>query len=138
MATSIRQAGALAIRTEKGVTKIALVRARKDPAHWIFPKGHIEPGESAAAAAARELLEEAGIEGTVIRRAGECSHRREGITYRVDYYLLRYRATRHAGESGREMRWCTIHGALELLTFANTRRILRAMSPAIRSLRSRA
>jgi diadenosine hexaphosphate hydrolase (ATP-forming) len=29
---------------------------------WIFPKGHIEPGESAEDTARREVLEEAGIE----------------------------------------------------------------------------
>ncbi len=30
--------------------------------YWSFPGGHIEPGESAAAAAKREVLEETGVE----------------------------------------------------------------------------
>ena len=33
---------------------------------WSLPGGHIEPGERAAAAAAREVLEEAGIEAEVL------------------------------------------------------------------------
>jgi 8-oxo-dGTP pyrophosphatase MutT (NUDIX family) len=28
---------------------------------WCFPKGHVEPGESAASAAVREILEETGL-----------------------------------------------------------------------------
>ena len=32
---------------------------------WTFPKGRVEVGETAAAAAAREAAEEAGVEGTV-------------------------------------------------------------------------
>jgi 8-oxo-dGTP pyrophosphatase MutT (NUDIX family) len=32
---------------------------------WTFPKGRVELGESAAAAAAREAAEEAGVEGTL-------------------------------------------------------------------------
>jgi 8-oxo-dGTP diphosphatase len=33
---------------------------------WSLPGGHIEPGERAAAAAAREVFEEAGIEAEVL------------------------------------------------------------------------
>lgn len=36
-----------------------------DKGHYIFPKGGVKTGESLKAAAAREALEEAGIEGIV-------------------------------------------------------------------------
>ena len=32
---------------------------------WTFPKGRIERGETASAAAAREAAEEAGVQGTI-------------------------------------------------------------------------
>jgi diadenosine hexaphosphate hydrolase (ATP-forming) len=32
--------------------------------HWVFPKGHIDPGESALEAALREVEEEAGVVAT--------------------------------------------------------------------------
>jgi 8-oxo-dGTP pyrophosphatase MutT (NUDIX family) len=37
---------------------------------WSLPKGHIEPGESAEAAAIREVHEETGIVGRVIAPLG--------------------------------------------------------------------
>ena len=37
---------------------------------WIFPKGHVEPGESPEEAARREVLEETGMEIEVGTRLG--------------------------------------------------------------------
>jgi len=37
---------------------------------WSLPKGHIEPGETAEDAAVREVAEETGIRGRVLRQLG--------------------------------------------------------------------
>src|ERR1700752_2975610 len=37
---------------------------------WSLPKGHLEPGESAEAAAIREVAEETGITGQVLAPLG--------------------------------------------------------------------
>jgi len=50
------QAGAITMRGKK----VLIVRAKKNPLDWIFPKGHVERGESLAETACRELAEEAG------------------------------------------------------------------------------
>lgn len=41
---------------------------------WSLPKGHLEPGETAEQAAVREVREETGITGAVIRRLGEIDY----------------------------------------------------------------
>jgi mutator protein MutT len=53
--------------------------------YWEFPGGKCEPGESAAAAAARECLEEIGLEVTVGRLRREVVHR-----YPHDWVHLAY------------------------------------------------
>ncbi len=54
-------AGALVWRRDKGVLQVALVhRPRYDD--WSWPKGKLDPGECWSGAAAREVLEETGLE----------------------------------------------------------------------------
>ncbi|HEY9389017.1 MAG TPA: NUDIX hydrolase [Mycobacteriales bacterium] len=45
-------------------------RNRRGRMLWSLPKGHIEPGETAEAAAMREVAEETGITGQIIARLG--------------------------------------------------------------------
>ncbi len=115
--TVIRQSGAILLHQIKSGTELLLKKKKKNPAHWIFPKGHIEPGETAEAAAARELLEEAGVEGCVTRPLGTCLFARNGKSYSVTYFLLQYVSTPSAGEAGREPTWYPVETAMELLSF---------------------
>lgn len=52
--------GAVVFRKENGNIKFLLIRNRRS-AHWGFPKGHIEPGETKEETAIREVLEETGL-----------------------------------------------------------------------------
>ena len=52
--------GAVVFRREDEQKKFLLIRNKRS-AHWGFPKGHIEPGESNEQTAIREVLEETGI-----------------------------------------------------------------------------
>lgn len=56
--------GAIAVVYHKG--QFLLVKRRKDPnaGTWGFPGGHVELGETALQAAARELMEETSVTGT--------------------------------------------------------------------------
>src|SRR5215213_7244397 len=55
----VRQAGAIVVRFDDDEPRLLLVTARRNPKTWIFPKGHIEDGETPAEAAVREAREEA-------------------------------------------------------------------------------
>ena len=51
--------------------------------HWIFPKGHVEPGESPAQAAEREVLEETGVRAVAGRFLGTVAYTRGDGYYEV-------------------------------------------------------
>jgi ADP-ribose pyrophosphatase YjhB (NUDIX family) len=120
----IPQAGAIVFRSERGEARVLLVRAKSAPHPWIFPKGHLERGESMAAAALREASEETGIDGVVVGLAGlPLAFRSKGEDVSVEYYLVRL--TREApSPEGREKRWCTIPDALALLEHQDARKLL--------------
>jgi len=52
-------AGGVVIKKEKNEPRILLIK--DSYGHWIWPKGHIEKGESAEEAALREVSEETGL-----------------------------------------------------------------------------
>lgn len=132
----ISQAGAVVFRTDGGSVRILLVRARRDPSVWVFPKGHLEEGESHVAAALREAQEEAGIEGTVVGLAGPTLTFQSGDEQvAVEYYLVRLTAEA-ASPEGREKVWLSPDEALERLIFQNARDLLRAALREIERFRA--
>jgi hypothetical protein len=69
------QAAALPFRILPGVANMAgeaidvLLVTSRDTGRWVLPKGNIESGETASAAAEREAAEEAGVSGVVAHAA---------------------------------------------------------------------
>jgi 8-oxo-dGTP pyrophosphatase MutT (NUDIX family) len=61
---TIRQIAALCWRMHKGHVEVLLITSR-ETGRWVIPKGWPMDGLSAAAAAAREAWEEAGVEGEI-------------------------------------------------------------------------
>jgi diadenosine hexaphosphate hydrolase (ATP-forming) len=120
----IEQAGGIVVRNDGDGPLVLLVRAKKDPALWIFPKGHIEPGETAAAAALRETHEEAGLTGELLGPVGEPLEFQSGCELvRVQYFLIRP-IVESASSEGREKRWFALDEARRTLSFDNARRLL--------------
>lgn len=117
--SSPTHAGGIVIRDGPDEPLILLVRARTDPTLWIFPKGHIEAGETAACAALREVREEAGVAATVVRHVGDMPI----TTGRAAIFLMRYIADVPASEQ-RESTWCSPHDACRLLTYSESRALL--------------
>ena len=47
-----------------------MISSHRDPSSWIVPGGGVEPNESSLEAAHRELYEEAGVKGRLVRELG--------------------------------------------------------------------
>jgi ADP-ribose pyrophosphatase YjhB (NUDIX family) len=122
---TIRQSGAIVVRLDAKEPRVLLVTAKRNPRNWIFPKGHIEKGETPEAAALREAKEEAGVMGKLIGPAGVLEYSFLGVKARVEYFLAVL--TRETGEpeDGRARVWCRLDEALERLSYKNTRKLLR-------------
>ena len=124
MADAVPQAGGIAFRGSGRDLKILLVTSKKQQGFWIFPKGHVEPGETAAAAGVRETQEEAGVSGDLLGPAGTLEYDWGGKRYRVEYFLIRATSETPAND-GRTIAWLAFDQAIDRLSFDDTGRLLR-------------
>jgi 8-oxo-dGTP pyrophosphatase MutT (NUDIX family) len=102
---------------------------------WGIPKGHVEEGESAREAAAREVLEETGIQGEIEAALGDIEYSyaaaggggRRRIFKRVHFFLMRAMAGRFADRDDEmdAVRWFPIEGAEAVVTYENERVLVR-------------
>src|SRR5919198_276550 len=88
-------AGGVVVRNFRGRPHIAAVRV-KDGSVLALPKGHIDPGESAAEAAEREVREETGGSGDLVEKIDDIRYWyvRDGrrVLKVVSFFLFRYRS----------------------------------------------
>ena len=88
-------AGGVCVRRMRGRDYMAAVRV-KGGTVLALPKGHIEEGESGAEAAAREVREEAGVDGALVEKLGDVrywySRDGERVMKNVAFFLFRYRS----------------------------------------------
>ena len=125
MADRVLQAGGIVVRQDGDRLSVLLVRSKKDPAIWIFPKGHIDPGETAEVTALRETQEESGVEADLIAAIGEPLEFQSGHELvSVQYFLLRPTAEGPSPE-GRDKQWLGVDEALAALSFESARGLLR-------------
>jgi 8-oxo-dGTP pyrophosphatase MutT (NUDIX family) len=96
-----------------------------------LPKGHVDPGESALQAAEREVREEAGVVGELVRELGKARYwyRRDGqaIGKTVTFYLFTYvegDLDDHDDEV-EEARWIPLSEAQTALSYETERAMVK-------------
>jgi mutator protein MutT len=97
-------AGAV-VRDAEG--RILVVQRANEPSRgrWSLPGGRIEPGESAAEAAAREVREETGLDVVVGERLGIVDF---GPHVVADFAATVTGGTLRAGDDALDARWVTL------------------------------
>ncbi|TMM08799.1 MAG: NUDIX domain-containing protein [Actinobacteria bacterium] len=129
-------AGGLALRRFRGREFVAAVRV-KDGRVLALPKGHIDPGESAADAATRELREEAGIDGRLVEKLGDVKYwySRDGdrVMKVVSFFLFRYRSgsVRDHDFEVDSAEWVPLEDAPRLLSYRGEREMAEAALSAL-------
>ena len=103
---------------------------------WSLPKGHLEPGESAEAAAVREVAEETGITGEVVAPLGTIDFWFVADGQRVHKTVHHYLLLKVAGELSdadievSEVAWVPLGEATERLAYADERALVEKV-PAL-------
>lgn len=121
------------MRTIRRRPHLAAIRPQgREAGVWALPKGNIDPGESAAETAVREVREETGVEGRLVEKLGDVRYvytRRGGerVFKVVSFFLLRAGRGRIGAieEAMRievaEARWLPLDEAPRLLAYGGER-----------------
>jgi 8-oxo-dGTP pyrophosphatase MutT (NUDIX family) len=124
-----RSAGGLVLKSEHEQYN-GLIIGRATPRIWSLPKGHIEPNESIEAAATREVLEETGIQGTIIVKLSDIRYwfyaNKSKHSKIVHFFLMRYVSGVPLPQEGEvdEVLWVPLDELADMLTHVNERRLI--------------
>jgi 8-oxo-dGTP diphosphatase len=95
---------------------------------WIFPKGHINRGETKEQAALREVKEETGITGAIKQPFAPVTYwfvmNQEKIKKTVYYFLMEYVSgeTTHHDFEMEEVAWLLLDEVAERLTYPSDKK----------------
>jgi 8-oxo-dGTP pyrophosphatase MutT (NUDIX family) len=124
-------AGGVTVRNFHGRPFMAAVRVKGGKV-LALPKGWIEPGEKAVEAAAREVREEAGVEGELIEKLGDVRYwyQRDGerVLKVVSFFLFRYRSgsVEDHDDEVDSAEWVPLEDAPRLLEYKGERQMAEA------------
>ena len=130
-------AGGLVVRTQGGVSCAAVIarRNRAGRLEWCLPKGHLEGDETPEQAAVREIAEETGIVGRVVRRLGTIDYWFTGDDRRVHKVVHHFLLGAVGGEltvagdpdgEAEDVEWVTFGDLAARLAYPNERRLAEA------------
>jgi 8-oxo-dGTP diphosphatase len=125
----VRAAGGLVVRPAGEGAEVAVIHRPKYD-DWSLPKGKLEPGESWADGALREVEEETGLRCELVDELAPSRYRdRNGRDKLVRWWLMRplggeFRPTREVDE----LRWLDPEAATGLLDYAHDRELVGSLS----------
>ncbi len=123
-----RSCGAVVLNQDKDRRKVLLIKNKRS-AHWGFPKGHIEKGETQEETAIRETKEETGLDIDIVD--GFSCRSEYTIQGRVEKAVVIFLAfAKNTDVSIQEEEiddyiWVDLSDALKMLKFENDRGILK-------------
>ena len=132
--------GGAVISFREGNAFVALI-ATRNRTRWGLPKGAVSAGETSEHAALREVLEETGLEASIVKpldtieyffRAGDTLIRK-----RVDFYLMNYVSgvlTPQLSEVD-DVEWVDLREAVERASFDSERKLLEMVLSEIETLK---
>src|SRR5258707_12984505 len=122
-------AGGVLVKVIRGRPMLAAIRPQGKPeGTWALPKGNIDPGETPAQTAVREVLEETGVQGRLVEKLGDVKYTytrsdRVRVFKVVSFFLLRAGRGRLGGIEEQlrvdvaEARWLPLDEAPRLLSY---------------------
>lgn len=124
-------AGGVVFRMAEGSPLFLLIRDSYK--NWGFPKGHLERGEQAEAAAVREVSEETGLSDLVLRGLIDTIdwhfRFRGRVIHKICHFFLmetvESATSPQRAEGITACRWLPFDEADELISYANARDVLR-------------
>jgi ADP-ribose pyrophosphatase YjhB (NUDIX family) len=130
----VSSGGVIFRRGSTGI-EIALIRKtlKNGKQIWCLPKGWVEPAETLEGAALREVREETGLEGEILRKIGETSYRfyskedRTTIDKTVHFYLMEFRGgdTADHDEEVEAAAWFPLEEAEALTVYPTEKEIVQ-------------
>jgi len=132
-------AGGVVFRIDDGRPLYLLIRDSYQ--NWGFPKGHLEDGEVAEAAAIREVSEETGLADLSVRGAIETidwffRFRGQLIHKVCHFYLMQTHESSTSPQRAEGItacRWTYFEDACGLVSYANARDVLRRAQEMVQS-----
>lgn len=119
------QAGAIPYRMREAAPEYLLITSHKG--NWIFPKGIIDPGETAEQTALKESREEAGIGGRIAGPPiGSYTYEKWDCLCTVTVFLLEVQSEdpRWLEASERQRAWFRFHEARAIIKGKKLARLL--------------
>jgi 8-oxo-dGTP pyrophosphatase MutT (NUDIX family) len=135
-------AGGVVFRVDDGQPLFLLIRDSYQ--NWGFPKGHLEEGELAEAAAVREVSEETGLSDLSLRGAIETIdwffRFRGQLIHKVCHFFLMQTSESSTlpqrAEGITACRWTRYEDAHDLVSYANARSVLRRAQEMVAASRT--
>jgi 8-oxo-dGTP pyrophosphatase MutT (NUDIX family) len=126
-------AGGVVVHRDRTAPTARVLLIRDSYRHWGFPKGHLEDGESAEAAAIREVIEETGLVSVRVVAplptiAWRFQLRGTRVHKTCHFFLMETgdsTTTPQRDEGITACRWCSFDDASALVTYSDARRVLQ-------------